>query len=231
MPCPPGHTIYHAIHLHAIPHTMSCPPGDIIYYAISRQAIPYAMPYHIHAKPRQAIPYTMPCPQGHTIHRAIPRQAIRYTVSTRQAISYTMPYPTRQLHMSHLARPIQIPGDARPGPTRPYHIPCHARQTTPYTMPSCPPGNTVYMSARQATPYTIPYLARQYHAMPAWPYYISCHPFQVIPYTMPCPADHTIYHVMHAMPYHIPCQVGSRLSITSLKAETVRVLKVSLPGV
>ena len=58
-------------------------------------------------------------------------------------------------------------------PARPYHIPCHARQAIPYTMPNPMPYLHVH---------TI------YHAMPVRPYY-----------TMRCTQDHTI---SHARPYH-----------------------------
>ena len=69
----------------------------------------------------------------------------------------------------------------------------------------CPLGHTIYMSSCQATPYAIPYLARQYHAMPARTYHIPCQARQAILYTMPCPPSHCINHAMPARPYHIPC--------------------------
>ena len=67
----------------------------------------------------------------------------------------------------------------------------------------CPPGHTIYMSSCQATPYAIPYLARQYHVIPARPEHITCHARQAIPYTMPCTPGHTINHAItcQAIPY------------------------------
>ena len=52
MPCPPGHTIYHAMPVRLYHIALS---GHTIYYAIP--ARPYLYPCHA----RQTIPYTMPC--------------------------------------------------------------------------------------------------------------------------------------------------------------------------
>ena len=41
----------------SLSNTMPCPPGHTVYNAISLQAIPYQIPCHA----RQAIPYSMPC--------------------------------------------------------------------------------------------------------------------------------------------------------------------------
>ena len=91
-------------------------------------------------------------------------------------------------------------------PCPPDHIICHDITDRPYhkTMP-CPPGHTIYMPSCQATPYAIPYLALQYHAMPARTYHIPCQARQAILYTMPCPPSHCINHAMPARPYYIPC--------------------------
>ena len=83
-------------------------------------------------------------------------------------------------------------------PARPYHIPCHVRQSIPYarqaitfTM-SCPPGHTMYHAmSTQVIPYTMP--------CPPRPYQIPCHASQAIPQTMPFLPGHTIYHAMPAM--------------------------------
>ena len=161
----------------------------------------------------------MSCPTGHTLYHAIPYQTITYT-------------------MLHLARPIHIPCDAHQAiqytmpcppdhtiyhvmPARPYRIPCHARQAIAYT---CHPARPHHIPSNTSSTNTI------YHAMPDKPDLISCHALKAIQYTMPYPANHTNYRVMPARPYYIPCHVGSRPSITSLKAETIRVRKVSLPG-
>ena len=122
MPCPPDHTIYHAMparpyHKHVIP------PGHTIrvYHPIPRKALPYTMPclsghtiyharparqYHISCHTHKTIAYTMPCPQGHTL---IPCHAC-------QAIPYTMPgTPSHTIY--HV---IHVPDTA----DRPYQMPC-----------------------------------------------------------------------------------------------------------
>ena len=142
--------------------------------------------------------------------------------------------------MQYLARPYHIQCHVRqvirytmPYLSRLYHIPCHiSRHAITYATP-CPAGHIIY-NATSRMPYHIPCHAHKpiHYIVPyiTRPHDILCHIRQAIPYTMLCPADHRIYHVMPARPYHIPCRVGSRLSITSLKADTVRVQRVSLPG-
>ena len=109
-------------------------------------------------------------------------------------------------------------------PARSYHLSCHFySDNTIYH--ARPPGHTKYY-AKPARPYHIPC-----HACQAIPYILHCP--QAIAYTISCPVGHTIYHVMTARPYHVPCHVGSRSgrpSITSLKAEMLRIRNVSLPG-
>ena len=123
--------------------------------------------------------------------------------------------------------------------TRPYHIPCDARQAIAYTMP-WPSGHTIY-HAVPTRPYHTPFLARQaipntmpcppgnniYHAMPARPYHILYHARQAIPYTMPnwmpCLKSHTIYHAMSARPYYTMwCPQGHTISHTRPYHNTMR---------
>ena len=112
--------------------------------------------------------------------------------------------------------------------TRPYHIPCDARQAIAYTMPR-PPGHTIYYAVHTrpyhtVRPCNIPCYASPdhtyiilcplghtiCHAMPTRPYHIPCHARQAIPYTIvspyhiPCHASpgHNIYHAMTTRPYH-----------------------------
>ena len=114
LPCPPGHTIYHAMpaRLYHIPcHASS---AHTKHYAMS--ARPYLFPCHA----RQAIPYTMSCPSDHTTCHAMPTRPYHIPCHASQDIPYTMPC---------LARPL--------------HIPCHAHQAIPYTLPR-PPCHTIY---------------------------------------------------------------------------------------
>ena len=99
MPCPPGHTIYHATS-----------PGHTIYHVMParRYTMPYlARPYHMACHARQAISYTMPnfarphhipCHADNVIQYTVPYLVRPYDIlcHVRQAIPYTMPYPTRQ---------------------------------------------------------------------------------------------------------------------------------------
>ena len=106
MPCPPGYTIYHAMHRQPIPYTMPYPPGHIFSHAMPARS--YHIPCHAH----QTIPHAMPCPPGHTIYHVMP------------ARTYHIPCHTSPGHNIYHAMP-----------TRPYHIPYHARHVISYTMP------------------------------------------------------------------------------------------------
>ena len=55
MPCPPGHTIYHAIPARTYHIPCHASPGHNIYHFMPTR--PYHIPYHAH----QVMPYTMPC--------------------------------------------------------------------------------------------------------------------------------------------------------------------------
>ena len=124
--CPPDHTIIHAITRQAIaytifasqtiPYTMQCPPGHTIYppghnIYHAMPARPYHISHHVylgntiyHDMPSQAIPNTMPCPQSHSRKQCYTCQAIPYTITCLPG---------------HTIYPAM--------PSRPYHIPCHAR--------------------------------------------------------------------------------------------------------
>ena len=105
--------------------------------------------------------------------------------------------------------------------TRPYHIPCAARQAIAYTMP-WRQDHSIYHTVL-TRPYHTPFLPRQaiYHAHQAIPYtmpntmpcltghnHIPCEACQAIPRTMRCPPGHTIpYEAMRCPPGHtIPCE-------------------------
>ena len=92
-------------------------------------------------------------------------------------------------------------------PARPYHIPLHARQAKPYTIP-CQQGHTIYHAmptwlchkpflVHEAIPYSMP--ARQYCILCQAPRLAR----QAIYLTMPARPGHTVYHWMPAMPYYI----------------------------
>ena len=105
----PGRPYHMPCHDHqAIPYTMPCPPGYTIYHAMHRQAIPYqAMPIR---------PYHIPCSPGHTIYHAIPariyhamlHQAIIYIpCHAHQAPGHTiyLTMPVRSYHIPCHATP------------------------------------------------------------------------------------------------------------------------------
>ena len=143
----------------------------IYIFTISQFTIPAKSEQELYiyrAIPCLATRYIMSCPTGHTIYHAIPHQTITYT-------------------MAQLARLIMY----HTVPIRPYHIPCHACQTTPY-----PLDHTIYHVMR-ARPYNIRHSARPHHIPShtspgntiyhaARPYHIFCHARQTIPYTKPC---------------------------------------------
>ena len=122
-------------------------------------------------------------------------------------------------------------------PARPYHIPCYACQTIPYSIPCspghtiyhmrCPPGFTIYHAMPTMPYHTMPCTPGHaiYHVMPAnftiyqAMYARLCHamPRQTISYTyahqailyaMPYPTGHTIYHAMPARTSYIPCHAS-----------------------
>ena len=116
-------------------------------------------------------------------------------------------------HTAQPQLPYHIPYSM---PAKPNHIPCHAHNAIPYTIPctsgmpytvSCPPGHTIYHAVHcQAMPYTMLYIAR--------PCPIPSNACHAIPHAMPCPPGHTNFHAMPAKLYHIPCHARQALPYT-----------------
>ena len=85
MPCPSGHTIYHAMPpnipcyaYHTIPYTMQClqcPPHHVIYQPILPKA--YHIPCYVYVC--QTIPYSTIYSPGHTLYNA--RQTLLHFIS------------------------------------------------------------------------------------------------------------------------------------------------------